>query len=413
VVRTARAEGADRNQPRGAQAHAPSAFANAWAARIPPGVSQRCPLGYHAGMNTFSRWWGAALVLVSTAAHAQATPPRLIPYTGKLERNGVALSGSLEVRFCLVRAVDHSCQNPQQSLWSETHTVTFTAGQFNVTLGALQALPDALMREPELYVGVVLTPSASPVEIGRQRLHATPYAITAAQGTNLVASQELRVGIARPTGAVEAAGSGPRLVFSGGPVLNSGVGSENSDPLWMERHNRADNQTDLRVNIGDDPGSARDRLVVGVAPGGTFNPLLTVESNGDVTASGRVTASTVSVTGTALGSYSVLASGVTPASGAFNQEFNAASDGMVVVWIYGDANGARGMVEGYVDPDGSGGQAEFAVAKDTYHYFTNTDVYVRDASITFPVGRNMRFRVVVSSSSGQTVYVARWIALHP
>ena len=64
------------------------------------------------------------------------------------------------------------------------------------------------------------------------------------------------------------AGYGSALVFSGGPDVSDSFNNDNSDPLWIARFNAADNRTELRVNIGDDPGGgALDKFVIGVTPG--------------------------------------------------------------------------------------------------------------------------------------------------
>jgi hypothetical protein len=61
------------------------------------------------------------------------------------------------------------------------------------------------------------------------------------------------------------AGYGKALVLSGAP------NSENTDPLWLARFNSGINSSELRVNIGDDPGTVGDRLVIGTTVGGNFN----------------------------------------------------------------------------------------------------------------------------------------------
>jgi hypothetical protein len=78
-------------------------------------------------------------------------------------------------------------------------------------------------------------------------------------------------------------GYGPALVFSGAP------NSENTDPIWLARYNNGINNTELRINIGDDaPTATLDRLVVGATVGGTFNqtgtwtPLLAVSAAGEL-----------------------------------------------------------------------------------------------------------------------------------
>lgn len=77
-------------------------------------------------------------------------------------------------------------------------------------------------------------------------------------------------------------GYGHGLVFSGAP------NSENTDPLWLARYNNGVNNSELRLNIGDDPGSALDRLIIGTTVGGFFNqtgtwsPLFAMNSAGEL-----------------------------------------------------------------------------------------------------------------------------------
>ncbi len=66
---------------------------------------------------------------------------------------------------------------------------------------------------------------------------------------------------------IGSAGYGPALVFSGGPDLSATWSNDNSDPLWIARYNAAENTTQLRINIGDDP-SGDDALILGVTTGG-------------------------------------------------------------------------------------------------------------------------------------------------
>lgn len=87
------------------------------------------------------------------------------------------------------------------------------------------------------------------------------------------------------------AGYGNKLYFSGGPSVWSGVDSENTDPLWLARYNLGANQSELRLNIGDDPTAGTsiiDRFVVGSedAGGSGFIPSLAVGSNGQINVAG-------------------------------------------------------------------------------------------------------------------------------
>lgn len=79
----------------------------------------------------------------------------------------------------------------------------------------------------------------------------------------------LRIGDLASSGST--AGWGEALIFSGAPPLNFG-NSDNSDPLWLARYNTAANSSELRMVIGDDPGSSGDAFVIGTMQGsGNFS----------------------------------------------------------------------------------------------------------------------------------------------
>lgn len=71
-------------------------------------------------------------------------------------------------------------------------------------------------------------------------------------------------------------GYGTRLEMMGADV--------NGDRLWLARYNTAANQTQLRVNIGDDFGQKEDMFVVGTHhwSDGAWNPHLAVQASGSV-----------------------------------------------------------------------------------------------------------------------------------
>lgn len=77
-----------------------------------------------------------------------------------------------------------------------------------------------------------------------------------------------RVGLHVQSPISQPAGYGNAVVFSGGPDVSAFWNNDNSDPLWIARYNVSDNTTELRVNIGDDPGQLSDRLVIGATQGG-------------------------------------------------------------------------------------------------------------------------------------------------
>jgi len=81
-----------------------------------------------------------------------------------------------------------------------------------------------------------------------------------------------------------AAGWGEALIFSGAPPLNGNA--DNTDPLWLARYNTAPNASELRMVIGDDPGSSADAFVIGTMPGGNFSQTTTFEPKFGFTARG-------------------------------------------------------------------------------------------------------------------------------
>lgn len=97
---------------------------------------------------------------------------------------------------------------------------------------------------------------------------------------------DLRVGNANL--AAGSGGWGNALVFSGARAFAGGAfGGDNSDPLWMARFNTAANSSELRTVIGDDPGSADDRFVIGTMQGSgnysqsaTWAPYFAFKANG-------------------------------------------------------------------------------------------------------------------------------------
>lgn len=83
----------------------------------------------------------------------------------------------------------------------------------------------------------------------------------------------LRIGELASSG--NAAGWGEALIFSGAPPITAG-NADNSDPLWLARYNTAANASELRMVIGDDPGSGADAFVIGTMQGsGNFSQTAT------------------------------------------------------------------------------------------------------------------------------------------
>jgi|DewCreStandDraft_1066081.scaffolds.fasta_scaffold00018_177 uncharacterized coiled-coil protein SlyX len=91
---------------------------------------------------------------------------------------------------------------------------------------------------------------------------------------NVQVNGSLRVGNLRES-PTTSPGYGSLLLFSGGPDVSQSYDSDNSDPLWIARYNAGNDQTELRINIGDNPLNdlEADRLVIGMSPAGQWRPL--------------------------------------------------------------------------------------------------------------------------------------------
>jgi len=94
-----------------------------------------------------------------------------------------------------------------------------------------------------------------------------------------VSNGNLRVGELSTTSGP--AGYGRLLYFSGGSSFLGN--SDNTDPIFMARYNVANDESELRLNLGDNNGyggSEIDRFVIGNNEGGGWFPKFTVRSDG-------------------------------------------------------------------------------------------------------------------------------------
>lgn len=104
------------------------------------------------------------------------------------------------------------------------------------------------------------------------------YVWTGSEWVRLAGSGRTRIGELSDT--VTGAGYGRRLFLSGGGSVDGTWDSDNSDPLWLGRYNAANDESELRVNIGDN-GAAADGLVIGYTDGvGTWHPLFRMNADG-------------------------------------------------------------------------------------------------------------------------------------
>ena len=111
-------------------------------------------------------------------------------------------------------------------LWSESHSVSFDDGYFDVVLGSdvSNPLDSALFDQSEVWVAINLGGS----EVGRQRVRSVPYALHSGTATHVdggvVDASEIRVG-----GNVVINGSGS---FTGGDTLGGLSCAANQLPLY-------------------------------------------------------------------------------------------------------------------------------------------------------------------------------------
>lgn len=161
--------------------------------------------------STVSGFVGAGLfylLFAGVGALADGDPttdavPRVLPYEGYVELDGVGFSGDLDIRFSLY---DES----EALLWRETHAVGGDAGQqvtayagvFSVVLGRYVALERTVLDAQPLFIGLELrindTGGAGEGDwvalAGRQELGMTPFAMWAGASTELRAARGVSIG---------------------------------------------------------------------------------------------------------------------------------------------------------------------------------------------------------------------------
>ncbi|MBI5493462.1 MAG: hypothetical protein HY904_00445 [Deltaproteobacteria bacterium] len=178
-------------------------------------------------------------LLVASPVRADQDPATdnvgaLFPYTGMLEKNGMSISGPVEMRLALYDGPDPASGTPQPVSWEETQTVQVYGGRFSVLLGLCDQVPadgacpdgdlnplislqQVLLYADDLHLGIVLYPrSANPVPLlGRKRLLPVPYAAWSRAASDLRVARDLSV-----AGSVNVVGN----VSASGLVLGDALG---------------------------------------------------------------------------------------------------------------------------------------------------------------------------------------------
>ena len=97
----------------------------------------------------------------------------------------------------------------------------------------------------------------------------------------LLINGDMRVGITRNAGAVDAPGGEPALYFSGGPKFGTSelLDSDNSDQLLIQRVNYDEGENILRVSVGETEAVANAEFAVGVEDAtGDFSKLFVMRT---------------------------------------------------------------------------------------------------------------------------------------
>jgi hypothetical protein len=144
----------------------------------------------------------AAILAVCLAATTALAQTRSIPYQGRLERDGVPLSGDYEMTFSLF-----DVPTGGTALWTQTSTITVTGGHFSAVLANIDA---AAVEAAELYLSVEVKGPADAAFVplqNRQRILPSMYALRSAPDTDFFAADRLGVGTSSPTSELEVAGA--------------------------------------------------------------------------------------------------------------------------------------------------------------------------------------------------------------
>ena len=99
-----------------------------------------------------------SLMLVPSLVSAQGVfGPKLVPYSGQIEQDGLKADGTRSLRFSLYTVVADGAP-----IWTEIHNaVPISQGQFNVKLGSNQALEAHVWVREQLYLQIAVCPGAA------------------------------------------------------------------------------------------------------------------------------------------------------------------------------------------------------------------------------------------------------------
>jgi hypothetical protein len=252
-----------------------------------------------------ARQVGALNRVLAPAAQTMGDSFSTFNYQGRLaDTSGQPEDGTFAMSFAIYDAATDG-----NLIWGpEEHTVEVSDGLFSVGLGSKTTggIPTSVWRGDRYLEITVNNEALAPRELLRGQpvshlaldvvagtitsTHLMDGAVTTGklnlmegklgvgtddpQGRFQVVGGDVRIGL-RKYDADDAGtpGYGRKLFFSGGPhTAYPDFNSDNSDGLWLVRYNVARDETELRVNIGDN-SSSTDALVIGYTNKGTWNPV--------------------------------------------------------------------------------------------------------------------------------------------
>jgi len=120
--------------------------------------------------------------------------PRLIPYQGTLEKDGVAVTGQVPMTFSIFDGASAT-----SAAWTEKQAVNVFAGRFMAMLGSTSAtsatsLGKTINNADDLYLTVTLNNASGDVALSnRQRFLPVPYALWTTAATNFNVGRDLNV----------------------------------------------------------------------------------------------------------------------------------------------------------------------------------------------------------------------------
>ncbi len=133
-------------------------------------------------------------------SNATEEVPRVIPYQGVLELNGVPYNGPMDVRFALfgnqtlgnAGSTDAECLTDTHCLWSEEYSGNNAQqvyqGRFNSTLGSVNSIESTIYDAGPLFLGIQVRGPQDQNWVAldnRQQITPVPFAFWSTQSTNL------------------------------------------------------------------------------------------------------------------------------------------------------------------------------------------------------------------------------------